>query len=735
MTGSETRELRSLSVSLVSILLALVLRAAGPAVAADGPELRYPETPRGDVVDIYHGVEVADPYRWLEEDVRTSDRVRDWVEAQNEVTFGYLEFLSERAEIRDRLEALWDYPRARLPEREGGLYFHRANDGLQNQDVLYVSRSLDSLSPDGLSHDADSRVLIDPNEWSEDGTVALGGTSPSPDGRYLAYARAEAGSDWRTWRVMEVESGRRLPDEIRWTKWGGVSWTEDGRGFFYSRFPPPKEGEEYQSLNVGQEMYYHRLGTAQEEDVLVYAIPEHPEWSFFGGVTEDGRYLVILVSRGDGSPENKVLYRDLEEPYAMPTALIGEFESEYRPVGTDGSVFYFLTDRDAPRKKVIAIDVGGPAEGEGRRRVVIPQSESTLSSVSLVGNVLVASYLEDARSRVRVFRKDGSLLRDVDLPGIGSAYGFRGKAHHTETFYHFSSFATPPSIYRYDLLTGESELHWRAEVDFDPADYEVSQVFYTSKDGTRVPMFLAHRKGLELDGSNPTLLYGYGGFAISQTPRFSVSRLAWMEMGGVFALANLRGGGEYGEEWHQAGTKTRKQNVFDDFLAAAEWLIENDYTRPGKLAIQGGSNGGLLVGAAMTQRPDLFGAALPAVGVMDMLRFHKFTAGRFWVEDYGSSENEEQFRALYAYSPYHNLEKDAYPATLVTTADTDDRVVPGHSFKFAARLQQVHLGDDPVLIRIESRAGHGAGTPTSKRIERVADQWAFLVENLEMELD
>ena len=480
-----------------------------------------------------------------------------------------------------------------------------------------------------------------------------------------------------------------------------------------------------------QKVYYHRLGTPQDEDVLVYERPHQPEMGFGLEVTEDGRYLVISAARGTSG--NLVLVDDLAEPYGMPMTLVGDLDHDYRFVANDGSVFYFVTDRGAPLRRLIAIDLRRP--GAEHWHEVVPEGENTLEGASLVGNLFVVRYLQDAKTRVRLFSLEGEPVRDVELPGIGSAYGFGGRRSDTETFYSFSSFATPPSIYRYDLVSGESTLMRRAEVDFDPNDYTVTQVFYTSQDGTRVPMFLAHRKGIELDGSNPTLLYGYGGFKISLTPSFSISRLAWMEMGGVFALANLRGGGEYGEAWHEAGIKLEKQNVFDDFVAAAEWLIANDYTRPERLAIQGGSNGGLLVGAAMTQRPELFGAALPAVGVMDMLRYDEFTAGRFWVDDYGSSDDPAEFRALYEYSPYHNLhDGTAYPATLVTTADTDDRVVPAHSFKFAARLQEAHAGEAPVLIRIETRAGHGGGKPTSKLIEEVADEWAFLVEALGMEL-
>ncbi len=679
-------------------------------------QLKYPQTPTVDHVDTYHGTRVPDPWRWLEDDVRTSPAVADWVQKQNELTFGYLRSLPHREEIERRLTELWDYERFGNVSKHGGRYFFTRNDGLQNQSVLYTMSSLD----------AEPTVLLDPNAWSADGTIALAGMSVSDDGRYLAYGVQDGGSDWRTWKVMDIESGRVLDDEIRWVKFSGATWDPDCRGFFYGRFDPPEAGSRFQSLNLNQKIYYHRVGSSQDQDVLVCQRPDEPEWGFGVDVTEDGHYLVITVWKGTDD-KYRVLYRDLREPYAMPVDLISTFDNEFTFVGSDGPVFYFKTDLEAPRGRLVAIDVRRPEV----RREIIPQADETLNSVQLTGNVFVASYLKDARSLVRLFDTDGRLVRDVRLPGIGTASGFGGRRADTETFYTYSSFTTPPSVYRYDMLTGESQLFRQSQVDLDPDEYIVRQVFYTSRDGTRVPMFVSHRRDLKLDGTNPTLLYGYGGFNIPITPGFSVTRLAWMEMGGVFAVANLRGGGEYGEAWHRAGTGLNKQNVFDDFIAAAEWLIENGYTSSRKLAIQGGSNGGLLVGACITQRPDLFAAALPAVGVMDMLRFHKFTAGRFWVDDYGSSDDPAMFPALLAYSPYHNVRPGTrFPATLITTADTDDRVVPGHSFKFAAALQAAQSGTAPVLIRIETRAGHGAGKPTSKMIEEAADQLAFLVRHL-----
>ncbi len=705
---------------------ALTLASTLPAGGFD-----YPKTKRIDHTDTYHGTVVADPYRWLEDDVRESKEVADWVKAQNKVTFEYLRSLPQRKAIQKRLKKLWNFEKLTAPVKVGGRYFQQRNDGLQNQYVLYTLKDMSGFelySGDSLSLDEnkdDAQVLLDPNTWAKDGTQALGGWVPSKDGRYLAYGVADGGSDWRTWYVKEIESGRLLEDKIEWVKFSSVSWTPDSRGFFYSRYDAPEKGAAFQKLNLNQKVFYHRIGTHQDQDVLVYQRPDHPDWGFSCEVTEDGRYLVMTIWKGTDS-RYRVAYKDLREPFGMPLDLITGFDNDYSFIGNDGPNFYFKTDLDSPKRRVISIDIRKPNKKNWKE--LIPESNDTLTSVSLVGNLFVAQYLKDARTVTRVHHEDGTFVREVSLPGIGSAYGFRGHRNDTETFYNFQSFTTPPSIYRYDVITGKSTLISRANVDFDPDQFEVSQVFYKSKDGTKVPMFLAHKKGIPLDGTNPTLLYGYGGLNSSQTPYFSISRLNWMEMGGVLAIANIRGGGEYGVEWHKAGTKLKKQNVFDDFIAAAEWLHKKGYSKPSTLAIQGGSNGGLLVGAVMTQRPELFGACLPSVGVMDMLRFHKFTAGRFWVDDYGSAENPEEFKALYAYSPYHNIQDGvAYPPTLITTADTDDRVVPGHSFKFAAALQKAHKGDNPVLIRIETRAGHGAGTPTSKLIEQIADKWAFLM--------
>jgi prolyl oligopeptidase len=705
-----------------SWLAALVLGGAlAASVRGDGGgQFAYPPAKRGDTVDIYHGTKVSDPYRWLEDDVRKSPEVREWVEAENKLTSAYLATIPQRNAIQKRLTALLDYEKFSIPSKHGGRYFWTRNTGLQNQSVLFVQDSLAS----------EPRLLLDPNTFSKDGTVALAGTAVSDDGSLLAYGIAEAGSDWNTWHVLDVTTGKKLADDLLWVKFSGAAWTKDGKGFFYGRFDEPKSETRYQSLNLNQRLVYHRIGTPQSEDILVYRRPDHPEWTFGAGVTDDGRYLVIATAKGTDN-NCRITYKDLSEPYGLPIELIDNFESEYSLIDNDGSVFYFKTDNKAIRGRVIAIDIRKPDPANWKE--IVPEAKENLVSVSMVGNLFVADYLKDARTQVKMFDPAGRPIREVDFPGIGSAGGFGGKRTDTETFYSFTSFTTPPIIYRYDMITGKSELFRKPALKFNPDDYEVKQVFYPSKDGTSVPMFLSMKKGSKLDGNNPTLLYGYGGFNIPLTPVFSVSRLQWMEMGGIFAQANLRGGGEYGVDWHKAGTKLRKQNVFDDFIAAAEWLIKEKYTSTSKLAIQGGSNGGLLVGACLTQRPDLYGACLPAVGVMDMLRFQRFTAGRFWVDDYGSSDSPEEFKALYAYSPYHNLKKgQKYPATLVTTADTDDRVVPGHSFKFLAELQWCQAGPAPVLGRIETKAGHGAGKPLTKVIEETADQWAFLVKNLHM---
>jgi prolyl oligopeptidase len=703
----------------------LALAIGGACIGSASAEpLQYPNARREDRIEKMYGVAVPDPYRWLEDDVRKSTEVRAWVEAENKVTNAYLAAIPERAEIQKRIKTLWDYEKVNPPHKVAGQYLFRKNNGLQNQAVLYTTDRLD----------AEPRVLIDPNTWSKDGTIALGtsegSVDPSPDGRYLAYAASEAGSDWEVFKVLDVASAKPLADELKWVKFSGASWTADGKGFFYSRYDEPKPGEAFQSLNLNQKVFYHRLGTTQADDVLVYKRSDHPDWGFQAAATDDGRYLVITTWQGTDD-RYRVTYRDLSEPLAMPVDLIDNFDNDYTFIDNDGPVFYFRTDLSAPNRRVIAIDVRKPDRQNWKE--IIPEAKEKLESVHFVGNQLIGIYLKDAHTQVKLFSPEGALVRELELPGIGTASGFGGKRSDTETFYLFSSYATPPSIYRLDLISGKTTLWRTAKVNFDAAKYEVRQVFVPSKDGTKVPLFITLKKGTKLDGSNPALLYGYGGFNISLTPSFSASIAAWLDLGGIYAVANLRGGGEYGKDWHKAGTKLHKQNVFDDFIACAEYLVREKYTSSEKLAIKGGSNGGLLIGAAMTQRPELFGACLPHVGVMDMLRFHKFTAGRFWVDDYGSADNEDEFKAILKYSPYHNLKRGVkYPPTMVFTADTDDRVVPGHSFKFAAELQYCQGGDAPVLARIETRAGHGAGKPTQKVIEELADEYAFLVKNLKM---
>jgi len=675
----------------------------------------YPVAAKGSQVDTYHGTTVADPYRWLED--ADSPETRAWVEAENQVTFGYLKTIPRREKIRQRLSQLWNFERFSAPFKQGDRHFYSRNDGLQNQSVLYWTSSLEG----------EPKVLLDPNTLAADGTIALAGMSVSEDGKWLAYGMSSAGSDWQIWKIRNVETGKDLPDELRWVKFSGASWTTDHKGFFYSRYDEP-QGKELQAENRCPKLCYHRIGTSQSEDRMVYHRPDQKEWSLGGGVTEDGRYLIIGIAKGTDT-RNGVFYLDLQTPGASVVELLKDFDADYSFVGNEGPRFWFRTDYLAPKGRIIEVAIDKP--GKENWKEIVPQCADTLTSVSVVNDQFIADYLKDAHTQVKFFDLAGKFQRELALPGMGTAGGFGGKRTDRETFYSYTSYTTPATIYRLDLQSGASTVYRQPKVAFKPEDYESKQVFYLSKDGTSVPMFITCKKGLKLNGKNPTYLYGYGGFNISLTPAFSVSSLVWMEMGGVLAIPNLRGGGEYGEDWHQAGTKLRKQNVFDDFIAAAEWLVSNHYTRTDKLAIGGGSNGGLLVGACMTQRPDLFGAALPAVGVMDMLRFHKFTIGWAWTADYGSADDAEQFQALYAYSPLHRLRSGVkYPSTMVITADHDDRVVPAHSFKFAATLQAAHAGKNPVLIRIETRAGHGAGKPTAKQIEEAADKWAFLVKTL-----
>ncbi|HEX8183534.1 MAG TPA: prolyl oligopeptidase family serine peptidase, partial [Blastocatellia bacterium] len=611
------------SIALTLALLAIAVAQSLPALAQNSgvqeqKRISYPETRKVDQTDDYFGTKVADPYRWLEN--LDSEETKAWVEAQNKVTFSYLNEIPVREQIKQRLTKLWNYEKYGIPFKEGGRYFYSKNTGLQNQNVLYTSASLM----------AEPRVLLDPNTLSSDGTVALTGYTITDDGKLIAYGLAASGSDWQEWKVRDVETGKDLPDHIKWVKFSGASWSKDGKGFFYSRYDEPKEGSKMASTNYFQKLYYHRIGTAQSEDALVYERPDDKEMLVNGGVTEDGRYLIINLGKGS-SRYNGIYYKDLRAKDAPVVKLLDRFDASYDFVDNDGPIFWVRTDLNAPRGKIIAIDTRKPERANWKE--IVPQSAETLQGVKIVNDMFAVSYLKDAHTQIKIFSLDGKLVREVQLPAIGSASSLVGKRKDKEAFYSFSSYTMPSTIYHYDMVTGKSTVFKQPKVDFDSSVYETKQVFYKSKDGTRVPMFITHKKGIKLDGNNPTLLYGYGGFNASQTPGFSVGNLVWMEMGGVYAVANLRGGGEYGEEWHNAGTKLQKQNVFDDFIAAAEWLINNKYTSSPKLAIHGGSNGGLLVGAVMTQRPELFGATLPAVGVMDMLRFQKFTIGWAWVSD------------------------------------------------------------------------------------------------------
>jgi prolyl oligopeptidase len=680
--------------------------------------LSYPPAERGDQVDLLHGVRVHDPYRWLEE--IDSPATRAWIEAENALTFGYLGQILGRERIRKRVRELWNYEKYGLPFQRGGRTFFTYNDGLQNQSVLHV---IDS--PVG-----EPRVLLDPNDLSPDGTVALTGTVLSEDGTLLAYGLSAAGSDWQEWRVREVSSGRDREDHLKWVKFTTIAWTHDQVGFFYSRYAEPEEGGTYKARTQCQRLYYHRLGAPQEEDDLVYERPDEPEWGWSTRLSDEGRYLVITVWKGTHR-ENGVFVKDLARETSAVVELLAEFDAGYTFIGNDGSVFYFLSDLDAPMGRVIAIDLCRPERRHWRE--TIPESDDSLQAASLIQDRFFGLYLHNAKSRVRTFDRSGEPAGEVELPGMGTVMGFAGRRADREAFYLFTDFVTPGTVYRYDLETGQSEVFREPKVPFDSSEYVTEQVAYPSKDGTEVSLFLSHKKGFKKDGETPTCLYGYGGFNVPLTPFFSLEHLLWMEMGGIYAQANLRGGGERGKAWHEAGTKEKKQNVFDDFIAAAEWLIASGYTKPERLAIAGRSNGGLLVGACLTQRPDLFGACLIGVGVLDMLRFHAFTIGWAWTSDYGSPDDPREFGALLNYSPYHNIRPGtAYPAALITTGDHDDRVFPAHSFKFAGALQAAQGGNAPILIRIDTKAGHGLGKPTEKLIEEAVDDCTFLASVLGM---
>jgi prolyl oligopeptidase len=766
-----------LRVPVLSLLLSFAATMSAQTTSAP---LAYPAAARGTQVDDYHGTSIADPYRWLE-DV-DAPATKAWVEAQNRLTDAFLATIPERPAIKARLTTLWNYARYSAPFKENGRYFYFQNTGLQNQSVLLVQ--------DGRN--APSRVLLDPNALSADGTVALSGTASSDDGHYLAYSISTSGSDWQELHVRDVNTGRDLPDTVKWVKFSGLSWTHDNKGFFYSRYDEPTSGNKMTNTNRNHKLYYHRVDRPQSRDELVYDRPDQPDWLFDGTVTDDGQYLIITVSQGT-DVRTRLYFIDLDNPGKPQidnpvVRLIDKLDAEYSFVGNRGTNFYVRTDRNAPKGRIVAISIDNPREE--RWNTIIPESKDALVSASTAGDDIVGNYLQDAHSSVRFFsgsrndqrdqrprgqptqrqpRNPGSVYDDTStaplvlrergqalgggftqrgelpLPGIGTVGDIQGRQGDDEMFYSFTSFLNPTTIYRFDLKSRKNEIFRAPKMVFDPTSYETRQVFYTSKDGTRVPMFITAKKGIQLDGTNPTLLYAYGGFNISITPAFSAANVAWMEMGGIYAVANLRGGGEYGKDWHEGGMLAKKQNVFDDFIAAAEYLIKEKYTSTPKLAIRGGSNGGLLVGAVMTQRPELFGATLPEVGVMDMLRFQKFTIGWAWTSDYGSSDNAEQFKYLRAYSPLQNIKPGTcYPPTLAFTADHDDRVVPGHTFKFVATLQAAQSSNmsvsqtntpacaNPILVRIETKAGHGAGKPTTKLIDEAADRFAFLVKELHM---
>ena len=675
----------------------------------------YPQTRTQDLVEEIHGHRVADPYRWMED--LESDEIRAWIQNQNSLTNAYLESSPLKEKIQARMHELWDYERYSPPFKRGGRYFFTYNTGLLNQDIFYWMEDLD----------AEPQVLIDPNTLSEDGTVSLSGAAISRDGRLLAYGLSDAGSDWQTWYVRRVDDGQDLEDRIEWVKFSGASWDKNSTGFFYSRYDAP-QGDALKSANYDHKLYYHRLGTPQSEDRLIYARPDHPKWGFYGQVTEDGNYLIIYVSQGTAK-ENGVFYLDLEDPQGEVMGLLTDFDAAYELVWNDGTRFFFKPDRDAPLSRVIAIDIDHPHPSKWNE--VIPEDTDKLEYADFIGGFFVCTYLHHAAHQVRYYTQDGTPDGELTLPGIGTVMGFSGQGDDPETFYKFSSFTTPGTVFHLDVLNRKETVFRSPDLAFDPADYVSKQVFFTSKDGTQVPLFITHRADLQIDGKVPTYLYGYGGFNIPLPVTFSVPNLVWMEMGGIYAQAHLRGGGEYGREWHEGGMKANKQNVFDDFIAAGEYLIHEGYTTSPYLVIGGRSNGGLLVGACLTQRPDLFGVCLPNVGVLDMLRFHKFTIGWAWTSDYGSPDDPDEFSTLLAYSPYHNIKNGAiYPPTMVLTGDHDDRVFPGHSFKFAAALQNAQAGEAPILIRIETRAGHGAGKPTAKLIEEFSDMWTFALMHM-----
>ncbi len=692
--------------NIIGVLLLLM-------ISSNYGQLKYPETKKIEVVDDYFGTKVTDPYRWLEDD--NSGETENWVIEQNKVTDKYFSNISFRDKLKDRFEKLYNFPKYGAPFRAGDKYYFFKNDGLQNQSVMYVKDNLDG----------EAKVFFDPNKLSVDGTVSLATFAFSKDGKTFAYATASGGSDWNEYFLMDVESGKKLLDHLKWIKFSGMAWKDNG--FFYSRFPEPT-GSELSTKNQFSKVYYHKIGDDQSKDVVIYEDPTKPDRGFSAGTTEDERFLIIYFS--EGTSNNGFLVKDLSDPNSKFVSIIDDLNNNYGIVDNIGDKLLVQTDYNASNYKLIMIDPKHPARENWKD--VIPEKKDVLQGIQILGGKIIATYMQDAANHAYFYNIDGTLDNEINLPTLGSV-GFSGRREDNIAFYSFTSFTFPSTIYKLDINTKKSELYQQIELDFDFDNYETRQVFYQSKDGTKVPMFIVHKKGLKLDGNNPTYLYSYGGFNISMNPSFSTSRLMFLENGGVYAMPNIRGGGEYGEAWHKAGMLDKKQNVFDDFIAAAEYLITEGYTSPSKLACAGGSNGGLLIGAVINQRPDLFKVAIPQVGVMDMLRFHKFTIGYYWAVEYGSSDDAEQFKYLYKYSPLHNIKSGlSYPATLVTTADHDDRVVPAHSFKYIATLQEHYNGENPVLIRIETKAGHGAGKPTSKVIEEVADLWGFVFYNLGM---
>lgn len=677
-------------------------------------KINYPMTKKVDTVDVYFGQQVADPYRWLEDD--NSDETAQWVAEQNKLTFGYLEKIPFREQVKNRLEQIYNYQKISMPTKRSGRYFWYKRDGMQNQSVMYYSDTLGGQEVE----------LLDPNKLSDDGTAALSVVSVSKDGRYVGYGIARAGSDWNELYVKEIATGKTLDDHIEWVKFSGIAWYKDG--FFYSRFPEPTGGDALTGANINSKIYYHKIGDNQVNDKLVYEDPQHPEWMFTADVSDDESTLIIYVAE---STSGSALYvKDLKNNGPVKK-IVENFDNNYGVIDMCEGKLLTVTDFGAPKYRLVLID---PAKPDSKNWIeIIPEKADVLSGVEVKAGRLIAGYIKDAQSHFEVYSLKGEYLHDIELPQIGSAEGFAGDKNENITFYTMATFTSPSTIYKYDVNTNKSEVYCQTDIDFDGSGYVTKQVFYTSKDGSRIPMFIVHKEGIKLDGSHKVWMYGYGGFNITLTPGFSILQAVWLEQGGIYCQMNLRGGGEYGEDWHRAGTLMQKQNVFDDCIAAAEYMIAEGYTKAGNIVLQGGSNGGLLVGAVVNQRPDLYGVSLPAVGVMDMLRYHKFTIGRHWATDYGTSEDSaEMFKYLIGYSPLHTIADKAYPATLVTTGDHDDRVVPAHSFKFAATLQEHQQGAAPVLIRIETNAGHGAGKPTSKMIEERADQLSFAFYNLKM---